>query len=111
MRRLPYLLPFHFEESKRKLDGGPYSAVGWRLGKANSLAKVGGMTKAEISLACGLDAEKGVIGGRERRKIEEKQMSWTHVITSWGSLKNCFFFYIRNLDVPIFFVKENLDCQ
>ena len=64
MHRLPYLLPFHFEESKRKLDGGPYSAVGWRLGKANSLAKVGGMTKAEISLACGLDAEKGVIGGR-----------------------------------------------
>ena len=38
--------------------------MAWRLGKANSLAKVGGMTKAEISLACGLDAEKGVIGGR-----------------------------------------------
>ena len=53
-------------------EAGP--VVGRRVAwERQTLAKGGGMTKAEISLACGCDAEKGVIGGQGRGEEEEEK--------------------------------------
>ena len=38
-----------------------------------TLAKGGGMTKAEISLACGCDAEKGVLGDRDAERKRKSE--------------------------------------